>query len=79
MRVKYGERMSDSTARLFWNQITTDPFDAPLESLNKGLQVGAGSLLKNIFKNPWVLLLVAGLILYALGGFGWLARKLKLA
>lgn len=76
-RVRYGERMSESTARIFWRQITTDPFDAPLETLNTALEASAGSLVKNIFKNPWVLLLVAGLIFYALGGFTWAGKKLQ--
>jgi hypothetical protein len=78
-RVRYGERMSESTARIFWGQITTDPFDAPLASLDKTLQASAGSLIKNIFKNPWVLLLVAALVFHAFGGFNWLGNKLKLA
>lgn len=77
-RVKYGERMSDSTARIFWAQITTDPFEAPLETLNTALEASAGSLVKNILRNPWVLLLVAGLIFYALGGFTWAGKKLQL-
>lgn len=77
-RVRFGERMSESTARIFWTQITTDPFNAPLETLNQTLEASAGSLVKNIFKNPWVLLLVAGLIFYAMGGFTWAGKKMQL-
>ncbi len=78
-RVRHGERLEESTAKLFWQQITTDPFDAPLESLNKGLGTAATSALLGVLKNPWVLLAVAGLVFYALGGFRWLGAKLKLA
>ncbi len=77
-RVRHGERLDESTARIFWHQITTDPFDAPLASLNRGLGTTFKSAILGVLKNPWVLLAVAGLVFYAIGGFGWLGRKLKL-
>lgn len=75
----HGEKLDDSTARIFWSQITTDPFDAPLQSLNKGLGTVYSSALLGLLKNPWVLLTLAGLVFYALGGFRWLGAKLKIA
>jgi len=77
-RVKYGERLSESTARLFWGQITTDPFEAPLASANKAIGTIGSSAIIGLFKNPWVLVAVAALVFYALGGFGWAWNKLKL-
>lgn len=78
-RVRDGAKLDDSTASLFWHQITTDPFSAPLASLNKGLGTGLQSAILGVLKNPWVLLTVAGLVFYAIGGFGWLERKIKLS
>ncbi len=75
----HGEKLDDSTARIFWSQITTDPFDAPLQSLNKGLGTIYSSALLGLLKNPWVLLSLAAVVFYFLGGFRWLGAKLKLA
>jgi hypothetical protein len=47
-----------STGSIFVEQVTTDPFAAPLGSLNTGLGTVLGSALKGLFKNPWVLLAV---------------------
>jgi hypothetical protein len=79
VRAKYGEKLDDSTASIFWHQITTDPFDAPLDSLNKGLGTAYKSAILGLLKNPWVLVTLAGLVFYALGGFRWLGAKLKLS
>ena len=78
-RVKHGEKLDDSTARIFWHQVTTDPFEAPLSDLNKGLGTVFGSAIANTFKNPWVLLSIAAFVFFQLGGGRWLANKLKLA
>ena len=78
-RVKYGERLDDSTAQIFWRQVTTDPFDAPLASLNKGLGAVFKSAGLGVLKNPWVLLAIAALVFLAVGGHRWLASKLNLA
>lgn len=49
---------SDSTLENFVEQVTTDPLAAPLDSLNNQI----GNAVWNVVKNPFVLLLVAGLI-----------------
>lgn len=64
---------STSTWSNFWRQITTDPLAAPLDSLDNQL----GNAVLNVFKNPFVLLLVAGLVFHWFGGFTWLKRKLS--
>lgn len=75
----HGEKLDDSTARIFWGQITTDPFDAPLSTLNKGLGTVWSSALLGLLKNPWVVLTLVGVVFYYAGGFRWLWAKLKLA
>ena len=71
--VRSGPARNDSTLSLFWDQVTTDPLAAPLDSLNNQL----GKAVWNVVKNPWVLL-TAGLIVFHLfGGFTWLKKKLK--
>ena len=78
-QVRDGARLDDSTASIFWHQVTTDPFDAPLSDLNKGLGVVGKSAILGLLKNPWVLL-TAGLVVFGmLGGFKWLFGKAKLA
>lgn len=59
---------SDSTLENFWEQITTDPLDAPLDGFNRILKNSFISLLGN----PFVLILsiVGGYFL-----FRWLAKK----
>lgn len=66
------EALNESTAALFWQQITTNPLSAPLDSLNKQL----GLAVWNVFKNPFVLVLVVAVVFYLLGGVGWVKRKL---
>ena len=61
------EKLDDSTASIFWGQITTDPLAAPLESANNQLN----NVVKNVFKNVWVLIVVIILL-------GWGAWKLGL-
>ena len=53
---------SQSTLGNFWDQITTDPLGAPLQSANNTI----GNTVKSFFKNPWVLLAIAVLV------WGWL-------
>jgi hypothetical protein len=77
-QVKFGAKLDDSTARIFWSQITTDPFDAPLSALNSGLGTVFGSLGLNILKNPWVLITGVLVIFYLLGGFKLIWRKAQL-
>jgi hypothetical protein len=65
-----------STWSVFWGQITTDPLAAPLESANNALGTIGASAIIGLFKNPWVLLTVAGVVFYLLGGFTWLRRQI---
>lgn len=65
-----------STWSIFWSQITNDPFAAPLESANNALGTIGISAILGVLKNPWVLLTVAGILFYLLGGFTWLRRHL---
>lgn len=51
---------SDSTAEIFFDQVTTDPLAAPLDSLNDQLSKAAW----NVVRNPAVLLLVVGLVVF---------------
>lgn len=60
----------DSTLSIFGGQIVNDPLSAPLDGLNSQL----GKAVWNVLKNPWVLLLIVGLVFYAIGGFGWVKR-----
>lgn len=77
-RVKFGERLDDSTASLFWKQITTDPLAAPLESANAAIGTIGKSAIFGVLKNPWVLLAIGVLIFYAVGGFTWAGKKFQL-
>lgn len=56
--LKVGPRRDDSTASLFYQQITTDPFAAPLGAANKGIGTIVSSALLGLLKNPWVLLVL---------------------
>jgi hypothetical protein len=73
--VRNGPRLNDSTASNFWDQITTDPLKAPLDSANDQI----GKAVANFFKNPWVLFALALLIWGWLGapGLGRLKQKLR--
>lgn len=57
-QLKVGAARSDSTAGLFFHQLVTDPFGAPLSAANTGIGNVLGSALRGIFTNPWVLLVV---------------------
>lgn len=67
-----GTPLDTSTWSIFLDQITTDPFAAPLESANRL----AGNSFLAFFKAPWVIavVLIAGFFL--LGGGPWLGKKL---
>ena len=54
----------------FWQQITTDPLAAPLDSLNDQLKKAT----KNVFVNPMVLLLVVGGLIALVFYFGGLSN-----
>ena len=64
--------LDTSTLDIFGNQIVTDPLAAPL--------CGANTIIGNSFwsflKSPWVVLAVAVALFGALGGFGWIGRKI---
>jgi hypothetical protein len=66
-----GEQTATGTLGNLWEQLTTDPLAAPLESANN--QIGKAVL--NVLKNPWVLLALAGVVFYLVGGFDWIKRK----
>jgi len=51
------------TASVFFDQVTTDPLAAPLESANRQL----GLAVWNVVKNPFVLIVVVVLIAWRLG------------
>jgi hypothetical protein len=63
--VRLGPKRDDSVGSIFWSQVTTDPFAAPLETLNQGLGAAFTSAIVGVFKNPWVLasLLAVGVFL----------------
>ena len=56
----YGAPLSESTAALFAGQIVTDPLGAPLDSANRALGIVFLNTLKSFIRNPWVLLVLAG-------------------
>jgi len=55
----YGAPLNTSTFDAFVTQLETDPLGAPMESLNNQLT----SVIKDLFKNPMVLLTL-GLVLF---------------
>ncbi len=57
---KYGAPLDSSTWDILENQLATNPLGAPLDSLNNQLS----TLVKNIFGNPYVLLLLAAAIFF---------------
>ena len=69
--VKWGATGSDSIVANFFNQITTDPLAAPLESANNQI----GNAVLGVLKNPWVLLAVAAVVFFQLGGWNWLRKQ----
>lgn len=70
--LKYGAPLNDSTTSIFFDQVTTDPLGAPLESANNQL----ANVVKDIVKNPYVLAALALYLFLQLGGFNWLRRQL---
>lgn len=74
-QLKYGADRNESATGLFFQQITTDPFAAPLESANNHL----GNIVANVFRNPWVLIAVALLIFHLFGGFDYVKRRIARA
>jgi len=50
--IRGGEMQDDSTWSIFFDQITTDPLAAPIESLNNQV----GNVFKNLLVNPFALL-----------------------
>lgn len=77
-RLRFGEPLDESTARIFWSQIRSDPFDAPLSSLNKGFGTVFKSAGLGLLKNPWVLVALAAVVFFAIGGHRWLFAKAQL-
>jgi len=59
-QVRSGPRLDDSTLSNFWTQVTTDPLEAPLTGLNNQIGNAVGS----VFKNPWVVLVLAAAAFY---------------
>ena len=70
--VKNGQPLNTSTWSIFGNQLATDPLAAPLASANNIL----GNSFLSFLKNPMVLLAVAGVAFFALGGAGWIRKHL---
>lgn len=64
--------LDTSTWSIFGNQIITDPLAAPLGGANNLI----GNSVLSFLKNPWVVAAVAVAIFGALGGFGWIGRKI---
>ena len=63
--------LNTSTLSIFGNQLATDPLAAPLASANNAL----GNTFFSFLKNPWVLVAVGVIVFGAMGGFGWIGRK----
>lgn len=75
VRVKFGERLDDSTTRLFLEQIATNPLAAPLEGANKLL----GKTFLSFLKSPWVLLTIGIALFVMFGGLDLVKRKVATA
>jgi len=65
---KYGNPLTDSTAAIFAQQVVTDPLAAPAEALNSQI----GKAFANLFKSPWILVVVVGVAFFYLGGGSYL-------
>jgi hypothetical protein len=74
-RPQYADPGSESTLGNFFQQITTDPLAAPLESANNQL----GNIVAGVFRNPWVLIAVVLVIFHLLGGFDYVKRRIARA
>lgn len=61
-KLRFGAPGQTSTGAIFTEQIFTDPFGAPLEAANTAIGNVAGSAVRGVLTNPWVLfaLLAAG-------------------
>lgn len=68
---QYGAPLNTSTWSIFGNQLETDPFAAPLDSANTLV----GNSVMSFLKNPWVVFAVVVIVFGAMGGFGWIGRK----
>lgn len=55
--LRNGPALEESGAKIFAENMTTDPFGAPLASANRALSASMGSAIKGVFSNVWVLLL----------------------
>lgn len=64
--------LDDSFWSILGGQLANDPLAAPLGSANNLL----GNSWASLFRNKWVLLTLAVVLFGALGGFGWLGRKI---
>lgn len=62
--IRGGKLAETSTLKIFAKQITTDPLAAPLESANNVIGTLGKSAIFGLFKNPWVLLVVAAVGVY---------------
>lgn len=64
VQVKFGQPLNTSTAAILADQLVTDPFKAPLESLN-GI---TGRTFLDILKSPYVIAAAVIIGFFALGG-----------
>lgn len=72
-QVKNGSPLDTNTWGIFGSQLVNDPLAAPLSSLNNQLSKAVG----NIFKNPFVLLLLFGVLFFSFGGGNLIRAALK--
>lgn len=63
--------LDTSTWDIFGTQIITDPLAAPLGTANTIL----GNSFLSFLKSPWVVVAVVVIVFGAMGGFGWIGRK----
>ena len=70
-QLQYGGNLPTSTAALFGNQLLTDPLAAPLADANTLV----GNSVLSFLKSPWVVFAAIVIVFGALGGFGWIGRK----
>ena len=68
-------RGNTSAVGNFLELLVTDPFGAPTDRANDFL----GNTFASLFRNKWVLLVLALLVLHFFGVFGWIGRKIKAA
>lgn len=63
--------LDTSTWDIFGTQIITDPLAAPLDGANTII----GNSFLSFLKSPWVIVAVVVIVFGAMGGFGWIGRK----